>query len=226
MDPRLSMIAKLIGRCECYADIGCDHGRLGAYLLQSGQCARAVLTDISEPSLHKAKILIDRTGLSDRVEFVVGDGALVFPRPVEVTVIARMGGTTIARIIREGRKKLEGTRLILQPNVAVPELRAALSECGYAITDERVVQDGRRCYVLLCARQGESDYSLKEKIVGPVLIRRMPPELLPYAEFRLRVVRKAMKEASSGQKQEITNKTEPLKAEIKIWEEVCECLRQ
>ena len=47
LDARLSAIAGLAGRCECYADIGCDHGRLGAFMLQSGQCRRAILTDIS-----------------------------------------------------------------------------------------------------------------------------------------------------------------------------------
>ena len=26
LDPRLSMIARLVGSCERYADIGCDHG--------------------------------------------------------------------------------------------------------------------------------------------------------------------------------------------------------
>ena len=58
LDPRLSMIARMVGACECCADIGCDHGRLGAFLLQSGQCRRVQLTDISEPSLDKAKRLI------------------------------------------------------------------------------------------------------------------------------------------------------------------------
>ena len=34
LDSRLKCIAELIGKCDHYADIGCDHGRLGAFLLQ------------------------------------------------------------------------------------------------------------------------------------------------------------------------------------------------
>ena len=36
LDARLSAIAQMVGRCGSYADIGCDHGRLGAFLLQKG----------------------------------------------------------------------------------------------------------------------------------------------------------------------------------------------
>ncbi len=223
LDPRLSMIARLAGCCESYADIGCDHGRLGAFMLQSGQCERAVLTDISEPSLRKARALIGRLGLTDRVRFFVGNGAEALTTPVEVVVIAGMGGTTIAKILRDGRKQLGEARLVLQPNVAAPELRGALCTCGYAITEERVVRDGRRCYIVIHAEPGKSDYSLKEMVVGPVLLRRMPPELLPYAEFRLRVARKALKGASGARD---AAQAGPLEREIEIWEEVCACLRR
>ena len=50
--------------------IGLDYGTLSV---------RAVLTDISEPSLKKARLLMERIGLADRVEFCVGDGAKALP---------------------------------------------------------------------------------------------------------------------------------------------------
>ena len=223
LDPRLSMIASLVGACECFADIGCDHGRLGAFMLQNDLCRRAVLTDISEPSLKKARLLMERIGLTDRVEFCVGDGAKALPSAADAVAIAGMGGATIARVVREGRERLGDARLVLQPNVAAAELRAGLSACGYAITDERVAQDGRRNYVIICAESGKSDYSLKERIVGPVLLRRMPPELLPYALFRRRVARKALQGArASGRGEE----EKPLLEEVQIWEEMCACLQR
>lgn len=223
LDPRLSMIARLVGKCESYADIGCDHGRLGAFMLQSGQCERAVLTDISQPSLQKARTLIDSLGLSERADFRVGDGALALEEPVEVVVIAGMGGSTIAKIIREGRERLAGARLVLQPNVAAPELRGALCECGYAVTDEGVARDGRRNYIVIQAEPGKTDYGLKQLIVGPLLLERLPAELEPYAAFRLRVAKKALMGAkASGD----AAQTAPLEQEIAIWEEVLECLRR
>ena len=223
LDPRLSMIADLVGECACCADIGCDHGRLGAFLLQSGRCQRVMLADISAPSLMKARLLIDRLGLGGRAEFCVGDGARALTGPVNAAVIAGMGGETISKIIAAGRDMLGDARLVLQPNVAVPQLRSTLSAQGYAITEERVVRDGGRCYVVIQAEPGKSDYGLKERIVGPVLLRRMPAELLPYAQFRLRVAQKAHAGAlTSGDAGQIA----PLAVEIEIWEEVCACLRR
>ena len=222
LDPRLSLIAELVGRCDCCADIGCDHGRLGAFILQNGWCHRAVLTDISEASLMKARRLIDLLGLSDSVQFRVGDGALALPEPVPVAVIAGMGGTTIARIVRDGLPLLRDARLVLQPNVAAPELREALSACGFAITDERVAQDGRRNYIVIQAEPGPSEYDPRELEVGPVLLKRMPPELLPYAKFRLRVAQKALAGAeASGDEAQIG----PPRRQLEIWREVCACLQ-
>ena len=223
LDPRLSMIARLIGNCESYADIGCDHGRLGAFMLQCGQCKRAVLTDISEPSLRKARNLIGILGLSDRAVFAVGDGARALNEPVDAVVIAGMGGATIADIVRDGRERLGNARLILQPNVAAPQLRETLSECGYEIADERVAQDGRRNYVVICAQPGHANYCERELIVGPVLLKNLPGELEPYARFRLKVAKKAL---SGAEASEDAAQTEPLQREIAIWEEVLECLRR
>lgn len=222
LDSRLSLIADLVGRCGCVADIGCDHGRLGAFLLQTGRCDRVQLLDISEPSLAKARRLVALLGLGDRVDFGVGDGASAMAGSAEVVVIAGMGGTTIAGIVEAGREKLGGARLILQPNVAAPELRTALSRCGYRIVNERIAPDGRRNYVIIVAEPGESAYDLRQTLVGPVLLDRLPPELAPYAAFRLRVARKALKGAEAAGDD---IQAAPLRKEIEIWEEVSACLR-
>ena len=221
LDPRLSVIAELVGECESYADIGCDHGRLGAYLLQTGRIERAQLTDISEDSLMKARRLIALLGLNDRVDFRVGDGAKALVGEPEVTVIAGMGGALIAQILEEGRDHLGASRLLLQPNVAAYALRRTLVKLGYAITDERVAPDGRRNYVIIAAEPGRAEYTEKQLIVGPVLLDVLPPELEPCAAFYLRVAQKALIGAQKGGDVE---QIEALKAEIAIWEEVMACL--
>lgn len=221
LDPRLSVIAELVGSCDRFADIGCDHGRLGAFLLQTGRVKHAQLTDISADSLKKARRLIGILGLTGRVDFRVGDGANALSQTPDVTVIAGMGGTLIAALIREGREKLGSSRLILQPNVAAYELRRALMECGYRICDERVAPDGRRNYVVIAAEPGKAHYDEKELTVGPVLLRDLPQSLAPYAAFRLRVARKALSGAEHG---EDIHQIASLNREIAIWEEVMACL--
>ena len=76
LDPRLSTIAEMLGTCTCCADIGSDHGRLGAFMLQNHRVERMCLTDISAPSLEKARKLIALLGLEEKTGFYVGDGAL------------------------------------------------------------------------------------------------------------------------------------------------------
>ena len=221
LDARLQALAAQVGVCENYADIGCDHGRLGAYLLSTGRVQRAALTDISADSLKKARWLIDRIGLNDRVDFRVGDGVLALETAPEAAVIAGMGGATIAQIIRQGREQLGGARLILQPNVAAPELRRALMECGYAITDEQVVPEGRRLYVVIAAAPGRAEYDERQLTVGPVLLQKLPSTLKPYADFRLRVAKKALNGAIRG---EDAGQAALLQREIEIWEAVRACL--
>ena len=221
LDPRLSMIAEMVGRCGTYADIGCDHGRLGAFLLQRKWVDRALLMDISDPSLDKARGLIRLLGLDERTRFIVCDGAESLDEPVDAVVIAGMGGTTAAGIVERGKKQLGDARLILQANVALPELRKRLCETGYAIVDERIAKDGRRYYIAIEARPGEAHYDASELMVGPVLLKTRPAELEGYTQFRLRVARKALEGAVHGDDPALV---EALREEIRIWEEMEACL--
>ena len=56
LDERLRAIEDLAPACRCFADIGCDHGRLGAQMLLSGRAQRVWFTDISAPSIEKARV--------------------------------------------------------------------------------------------------------------------------------------------------------------------------
>ena len=221
LDPRLSMIAEMVGRCRAYADIGCDHGRLGAFLLQRKWVDRAILMDISEPSLGKARDLVRLLGLEEKTRFVVCDGAELLDEPVDAVVIAGMGGTTAAGIIERGREQFGDARLILQANVALPELRQRLCAAGYAIHDERIARDGRRYYIAIEARPGWANCDAREQLVGPVLLKTRPPELRGYVEFHLRVARKALIGAERGGDSALIS---ALREEIRIWEETEACL--
>ena len=55
LNDRLQIIAERLKDEKTMADIGTDHGFLPVFLLQSGQCDRVILADISVPSLAKAE---------------------------------------------------------------------------------------------------------------------------------------------------------------------------
>ena len=139
LDNRLNALAEVLGRCPVYADIGCDHGRLGASLIQRGWVQKAYLTDISADSLMKARKLIRLLGYEDRIEFMVCDG--LPDCGAEAFVIAGMGGALISDILEKGRARLNGARLILQANVAMRQLRETLTRIGYRISKEVLIKD-------------------------------------------------------------------------------------
>ena len=73
LDERLGAIADMAAQevqgkeCPCFADIGCDHGFLTAHLLR--RCANlfAIASDISAPSLEKARALLQKEHLYEWV---------------------------------------------------------------------------------------------------------------------------------------------------------------
>lgn len=220
LDPRLSKIAEMLGTCRKCADIGSDHGRLGAYLLQNGRVEHMILTDISAPSLDKARKLIRLLNLEGQTDFCVCDGAQLLPDAPDAAIIAGMGGETIAHIVETAQGKLDGARLILQPNVAAPELRRRLNAAGWKIQDEALVRDGRRIYLAMVAVQGEQRLSDIQIEAGPVLLEKRPALLADYREFRLRVARKALSGAENGSD---AQNIAALRREIEIWEGIEPC---
>ena len=215
-DERLSLIIDMLPKCDIIADIGTDHGRLGAQLLLNNKCARVWFSDISAPSLEKAKKLCARLHLSDRAEFFVGDGAQAFPYAPNAAVIAGMGGVTIAEIIKGAGEKLRNTRLVLQPNVYMYELRKALVECGYKIADEKCVIAAKRKYIMISAEPGHEEYSETELMAGPVLLKEKSAAFIEYARFRERVIEKALK----GIEKSDTADSADHKKELSVWKEI------
>ena len=216
-DERLTAIAEMLPVCRVIADIGADHGRLGASLILTGKCEKVWFSDLSAPSLEKARALADRLKLKDRAEFFVGDGALALPSPPDAAVIAGMGGTTIAQIVQNGKEILRNSHIVMEPNVGAPELRKSLAQNGFRITDERIVRAARRWYVLISAKEGRAEYSPEERIVGPCLLQKGGEILKQYGEFRLRVAEKALAGALKSENAE----TEELRREAAVWKGIC-----
>lgn len=162
LDERLGAIAALVldiasGREAPYAaDIGCDHGQLTAYLLERCPKLSMIASDVSAPSLEKAKRLLSLRGLADRARVVVADGLAGIDRPVDAIVIAGMGAETILRIVSEGRARIGDAALIVQSNVDLPLLRAGLAHAGYQIEKEVFSHAAGRRYVTMLAHKGEA----------------------------------------------------------------------
>lgn len=162
LDERLSAVAALVmdavsgGEDARVADIGCDHGYLTACLLERCPRLRVLASDVSAPSLDKAKRLLASLGLADRAQFAVADGLNAVDGPLDAVIIAGMGAETILRIVGEGRERIGGAALIVQANVDLPALRRGLAALGFAVEQERYTRAAGRHYVTVCARRGQA----------------------------------------------------------------------
>lgn len=143
---RLQKIVSAIPECQTLADVGCDHGYVGIAALKSGRAQHVVFTDISAPSLSKAKINLP-SELSDRASFVCrnGLGNIV----ADCAVIAGMGGLEIMSVL-VGADTLPEF-LVLQPMKNQYELRRFLL-AEYNIVADELFFDGK-FYDLIAAKR-------------------------------------------------------------------------
>ncbi len=159
---RLKSVAEEIGEVNTFADIGTDHGQLIIYALEHGYAKRAFAVDISEKSLSKAVSAIAEAGLSEKVDFFVGDGLTTLKEIPDVAVIAGMGGNEIVHILSSVSMD---TKYILVPHSDAHVLREYLCSHGYKIEKDYVVFDGKYYAVITC-KSGNTEYDRSKIVLG------------------------------------------------------------
>ena len=151
--PRLRRALELLGNVKVLADIGCDHGQFGVQAIKEGRCTSVIASDISAPSLNKARALAEKCALEDRFRFRCCGGFDGYAEnEADAAVLLGMGGELIAEILKSGKgiaQKL--SRIVMQPMRGEAELREYLYKGGYRIIDEAVCIDAGRYYQLICA---------------------------------------------------------------------------
>lgn len=154
---RLQTLLELVPRCSLLADIGADHAILTIEVLRREKAEHVLCTDLSRPSLDKARRAVEEAALCDSVTFCLGDGlAALADKAPEVTVIAGMGGETISSIlafVQEDDRSL----YLLQPMSKASALRAFLSSHGFLILDEKLAEDDGRIYPILCVKKCKAE---------------------------------------------------------------------
>ncbi len=147
---RLLACCQYIKSGDRIADIGCDHGYLGIYLLRNGIADQVIAADINEGPLQNALRNSEKFGVRDKMTFYLSDGAKNIPRDFDVLVCAGMGGDTMVSILSAAPwLKNENYRLILQCQSKTPMLRQYLSETGWYIRQEQVLKDGKFLYTVM-----------------------------------------------------------------------------
>ncbi len=148
---RLQTVCGQLSPCDTLADVGCDHGYCTLYALERGLCRRAVISDISRSSLHKAEELLSSYIAEGRVESVCCAGLSQVPCNCGQVLIAGMGGEEIVKILEGG---FLPANLVLQPMKNTEKVRAFLLEKGYCLVRDFLFYDGPKHYDLLRAERG------------------------------------------------------------------------
>ena len=150
LSSRLLACCSFIAPGDRVADIGCDHGYLGIYLLHKGIAPTVIASDINEGPLQSAVRNSEKFGVRDRIFFYLSDGAQNIPREFDTMVCAGMGGDTMVSILTAAPWLQNSQyRLILQCQSKTPLLRKYLSDTGWHIAQEKVLKDGKFLYTVM-----------------------------------------------------------------------------
>ena len=147
---RLLACAGFVAPGDRVADVGCDHGYLSIYLLTNNIAKSCIASDINEGPLLSAVRNAEKYGVREKISFHLSDGVRNIPRDFDTMVCAGMGGDTMVSIL-EAAPWLKSIRyrLVLQCQSKTPMLRRYLSDNGWRIAEESVLQDGRFLYTVM-----------------------------------------------------------------------------
>ncbi|MBQ7026431.1 MAG: SAM-dependent methyltransferase, partial [Peptococcaceae bacterium] len=121
LSSRLRACCDLIKKGERVADIGCDHGYLGIYLLKNGIASAVIASDINECPLQSAVRNSEKFGVRDKMTFCLSNGVENIPRDFDTLVCAGMGADTMISILSSAPWLKDGQyRLILQCQSKTP----------------------------------------------------------------------------------------------------------
>ena len=150
ISPRLLSCCNFICLGDRVADVGCDHGYLGIWLLTQGIAEFVIAADVREGPLQSAMRNAKKFGTANKMSFHLSDGVQNIPRDFDTLVCAGMGGETMISILESAPWLRSGQyRLVLQCQSKTPMLRAWLSEKGWRITEESVLRDGKFLYTVM-----------------------------------------------------------------------------
>ncbi|MGB9793297.1 MAG: tRNA (adenine(22)-N(1))-methyltransferase [Thermacetogeniaceae bacterium] len=228
---RLARLADYVIPGAVVADIGTDHALLPAYLVQKGICSRVIACDLHPGPLESAKRTVAQYGLDGKVELRRGYGLEpLSPGEASVIVIAGMGGAKIREILAASPAVLEGTeRLILQPLGGEALLRRWLLENGWALSDEELVYEGGRFYVILVAESAKGSRTLQRfedslLEIGPKLLEKRHPLLVSYLKRLIQGYQDVLRSLERSKGARASAVREDFQKKIDFLKGVMECL--
>ena len=192
---RIDKIVSKIPQCDILADIGCDHGYIGVSALRQGVAKKCLFSDISAPSLNKAKLLCQKLGLENRADFFVGDGTQKIDY-ADCVVIAGMGGRETIDILQNC--KFAPKYFVLQPMKNLYEVREYVAN-KYHILYDKITFD-KKFYNLIVLQQGQDNLDEMQKHFGKTNLLQKHDDFVNYIRCEIAKTQKLLNKKPDNQK--------------------------
>lgn len=192
LDQRLALIASLTDYGKV-ADVGCDHGKLGYYLVGTDRASKVIATDISAHSLAKARELARENGVSDLIETRLGDGLdPIDDEEADTVIIAGLGGDVISGILsRAGKSGKKFRCFLLSPNTHPEKVRKEIVKQGHKIVYDDMIECGGKVYTVIKTALGECTLDDMQTAFGAFY--RTNGNFVKYAQRELDILRQIYK---------------------------------
>lgn len=213
---RLKTIAEIVLSKESQKiiDVGCDHALLDIYLLQNNPDLKLVASDNKEQPLENAKKNISKYSFLNKIEVCLKDGIEDIDEDIDTVVISGMGEETIVDILEKDKKELNHiNRLIISSNNKYYDLRKKITTLGFVISDEKIVFEDDKFYVIIEFVKGNNNYSDMELFMGPKLINNKNEIYIKYYKYILKEKKYILNKTTDD------NKKQRIKKEIKYIKE-------
>lgn len=221
---RLLAISDSVIRGKAAADIGADHGLLACFLLEKDIVPRVIASEIKEGPFERLRKAVEKSPFGERMELRLGNGLEVLrPGEVATVIIAGMGGDNIAEILlRKWSHSASYRKFIFQPMTKAGVLRRELSQQGWPILEEKLVEEQQRIYLILSSCPGDNPYELTslELDLGPIILRCDNPLKKRLLEDSLRKYRRVYQGLLQSKGIIQANSLEEYEKKIKTLEEI------
>ncbi len=214
LSARLSAVVAYVDVTDVVADIGSDHGYIPLYLAAKGH-PYVYASENKRGPYNRLKTAVSH---QEAIKVALADGLEDLPAMINTVIIAGMGGTLIASILKSGMHNLENVqKLIIAPHASEADVRQTLTALNFTIKAEEVIFDADKFYEIIVAIPGPTSYRADEMMFGPINLQTKSTTFLAKwnAERERLVTLLRNERLTSRRKSEITTQINAIKCALK-----------
>ena len=224
LSKRLLAAAGMVTKGNIVADIGCDHAYTSIYLCQTGIAPRVIAMDVNKGPLAGAKEHVEEAKLSGQIAIRLSDGLQNLSQgEADTVLLCGMGGLLMIKILSDYPEVTASIKeLILQPQSEVGEVRKFLHNKGYRITNEHMLKEDGKFYVMMRAVPCDTPQAYEtecEYLYGKLLLEEKNKVLKDYLNREWRLKSDVMDALEGQESENVLRRKKTLQKEFSLIEE-------